>query len=1051
MIEDEGILLDFIQEAKEHLEGIENDLLIIEEKGLSEDGELINRVFRAIHSIKGGSGFFGLETIKRLAHVQENILNAFRNKELTPTSAIISVLLTSIDLLKKMVNDFRNSNSVNIEEELTKLKAFEKGAQPVAAAAKEMPKGYEFKENGDLLDLTAADGKVLLSIKKELPAKLLSEGSSIYLVEWNARQDLLKDAPLLALLENMEKTGQIIGSEIPLEEMKKWAFESKDTLPISHMLYATILEAELIHTLIPIATDRIRLFDQKSSFKGMGETSMPMEHPPAASPAAAAPEPAPASAPQEAPAQEAPAPEASPEAAKELALDAEEQKKATEAAQAAQATLRVPVKTLNTLMTLAGELVLTRNQLAEMIKIGDLAKIKDTAKRIDVVTSDLRMSIMGTRLQPLDRVFNKFTRVVRDLASQLGKKIDLTMEGKEVELDSTIIEMIGDPLTHLVRNAADHGIEMPQDRLKKGKRESGTLELKAYHEAGHVIIEIIDDGKGIDPEKIKAKAIKAGLYTKADLDRMDERDIVRIIFLPGFSLAEKVTEVSGRGVGMDVVLTNFTKLGGTVDIDSKIHKGSTIRVKLPLTMAIITGLIVSSEKENFVLPQANLLELIRVAPQEVKDKIKKIGDMSVLQLRGDLLPIVRLKTVLGVETFVDEEQGLKEERRKSIADQRVESGSHLPERVQERRSPRNSSLNIAVVGDEKNRFGLIVEEFLDTEEIVVKPLGNLLQSCEIYAGSTIRGDGKVALILDIAGISEKLNLAKIIDSRQENKALLQADLREVQPFLIVRNTEQEQFAIPLALISRIERVTRTSIEKIAGKISVRYRERSLPLISLQQMSSVQPLPPGDSCYILTFKVAKQEVGLMVAELVDAAETKNVVDATTFRQPGILGSFIWDECTTLLVDLFELAKQVYPELLAEIVAPAGLKKRRALVVDDSRFYRNQIKQFVENDLQFAVETAEDGQQGFEVLMKSRIPFDIVLTDIEMPVLDGYGLIRKIRSEETLKKLPICAITSLAGKESQEEAFRAGVDCYLVKLDREQLKSSVFKLLSKQEEK
>ncbi|MCP3955781.1 MAG: chemotaxis protein CheA, partial [Desulfobacterales bacterium] len=426
----------------------------------------------------------------------------------------------------------------------------------------------------------------------------------------------------------------------------------------------------------------------------------------------------------------------------------------------ADTSLRINVSLLDSLMNLAGELVLGRNQLLQALSSADQRLSSLAGQRIDLITSELQEAIMLTRMQPIGIVFNKYPRVVRDLSRQLAKSIELDVEGKTVELDKTIIEAINDPLTHLVRNAVDHGIETPDARRAAGKPETGRVALKAYHAAGQVNIEISDDGKGLDGDKLAAVALSKGLITEEQVRAMSAREKVNLIFLPGFSTAEKVSDVSGRGVGMDVVKTNLDKLGGHTDIDSTPGVGSTIRIKLPLTLAIIPSQIVIAEDERYAIPQVNLVELLRVPADKAKERIEKVGEAEVIRLRGNLLPLVRLADLFGVQrTYCDPESGPHDDRRDNIADRRSKTSPLTDESPEEpriqpsadddftrqpgdRRYRADSALNIAVVSAGVFKYGLIVDRLLDSEEIVVKPLGRHLKQCKGYAGATIMGDGR---------------------------------------------------------------------------------------------------------------------------------------------------------------------------------------------------------------------------------------------------------------------------------------------------------------------
>ncbi len=446
-------------------------------------------------------------------------------------------------------------------------------------------------------------------------------------------------------------------------------------------------------------------------------------------------------------------------------------------------TLRVNVGLLDTLMNLAGELVLSRNQFQAAIVQNNHRMLNSAGQRLSQVTSEIQDAIMRTRLQPIENVFGKLPRVVRDLSNSLGKEVQLDIRGKEVALDRSLVEGLSDPLTHMVRNAIDHGIESPAERRRNGKDAAGTLRVEARHEAGQVVIEIADDGKGIDVERVSQAALARGLITAEQLKAMTAQDQVALIMLPGLSTAEKVSDVSGRGVGMDVVKTNLDRLGGQVEINSTPGQGSQFRIKLPLTLTIIPALIVSAEHERFAIPQINVEELLRIRAEETKRRIEVVGGTEVLLLRDRILPLLRLDDFLGVlPTYADGKTGHVElDRRAGLADRRsprhsLDGEEKLEAKVEDaagpaempisrrsegRRSSLSGNLEIAVITTGRFQYGLVVQAFHNTEEIVVKPLGHHLKESREYAGATILGDGAVALILDAAGLAAKAELTAV--------------------------------------------------------------------------------------------------------------------------------------------------------------------------------------------------------------------------------------------------------------------------------------------------
>lgn len=473
----------------------------------------------------------------------------------------------------------------------------------------------------------------------------------------------------------------------------------------------------------------------------------------------------------------------------------------------ADTAIRVDVGLLDTLMNLVGELVLCRNQILEFANTQTANEqndntFKSVSGRLNLVTSELQEGVMKTRMQPIRSIWSKFPRVVRDIALSLNKQVRLEMEGEETELDKTLLEAIADPLTHIVRNSLDHGIETPEVRLAKGKPAIGTLRLHAYHESGHVIIEVTDDGGGIDPEKVKQKAVQKGIISPDRAAQLSDRQALELIFLPSFSTAEQVTNLSGRGVGMDVVRTNIEKINGAIDVSARVGRGTVFKLKIPLTLAIIPTLMITTSGDRFAIPQVNLVELVRLEGEQI-GAIEMFHGTPVYRLRGKLLPLVYLNR----ELQLDEETG------SGGADDEV--------------------LNIVVVQATDRPFGLVVDAIDDTQEIVVKPLGKGLKSISCYAGATILGDGKIALILDVQGIAQRTHIL----SESHEKALVAEEdrrrtLEEPEQLLLFEACDRRRMAIPLANVCRLEEFPLDTIERVGRYDAIQYRQQIMPLINL---------------------------------------------------------------------------------------------------------------------------------------------------------------------------------------------------------------------------
>jgi two-component system chemotaxis sensor kinase CheA len=544
-------------------------------------------------------------------------------------------------------------------------------------------------------------------------------------------------------------------------------------------------------------------------------------------------------------------------------------------------TIRVGVNLLDKLMTQVGELVLARNQLLQLANtLGD-AGLHAVSQRMDLIATELQEEVMRTRMQPIGNIWAQFPRTVRDVALGCGKEVNIEMEGKETELDKTIIEAIKDPLTHLVRNSVDHGIELPQDRVRMGKGRAGRLTLRAFHEGGQVNIEISDDGAGLNVERIHQKAIERGVITLEQSSRMTEREIFHLIFLPGFSTAQKVTNVSGRGVGMDVVKTNVEKIGGTVDVHSTPGKGTSIRVKIPLTLAIIPALVVTCGGDRYAIPQVSLLELVRLEAEEPQTAIEMVHGVPVYRLRGRLLPLVYLRRELQL----------------AQSGEPSEAGDEV--------------VNIVVLQADDRQFGLVVDQINDTEEIVVKPLRKQLKTIKTFAGSSVMGDGKVALILDVLGLAQRANVVNEARARDGKQIAAVEQVEQKQTFLLFAGIGDSRMAIPLDILSRLEEFPAAQVEMSGTQWVTQYRGQILSLVRLNvvmeerrnKLRGLQGAPPEGSgpLQVLVLNHEGRSFGLVVDRIVDIVEDSATVKSPATR-PAVLYSVVIEGRVTELLDI-----------------------------------------------------------------------------------------------------------------------------------------------------
>ncbi|NVN88915.1 MAG: hybrid sensor histidine kinase/response regulator [Rhodopseudomonas sp.] len=687
----------------------------------------------------------------------------------------------------------------------------------------------------------------------------------------------------------------------------------------------------------------------------------------------------------------APKPAAKP-AAKKTAVELD----TPEGDRVANQSIRVNVDTLEHLMTMVSELVLTRNQLLEISRRHEDTEFKVPLQRLSTVTAELQDGVMKTRMQPIGNAWQKLPRIVRDLAGELGKQIELEMHGADTELDRQVLDLIKDPLTHMVRNSADHGLERPAERAAAGKPEQGTIRLSAYHEGGHIVICIADNGRGLNTAQIKAKAVANGLASEADIEKMTEAQIHKFIFAPGFSTAAAVTSVSGRGVGMDVVRTNIDQIGGTIEIKSVAGEGSSVTIKIPLTLAIVSALIVEAAGDRFAIPQLAVVELVR-ARANSEHRIERIKDTPVLRLRDKLLPLMHLKKLL-----------------------QIDDGAALSD-------PENGFIVVTQVGSQT--FGIVVDGVFHTEEIVVKPMSTKLRHIGMFSGNTILGDGAVIMIVDPNGIAQALgtSVAAQHDISDQNAAARGASAEQLTSLLVFRAGSPQPKAVPLSLVTRLEEIAADKIEFSNGRHMVQYRDQLMPLVLMDGVSvattGVQP--------ILVFADEDRTMGLAVDEIVDIVEEHLTIQVGSSRD-GVLGSAVIKALATEVIDVGHFLPMAFADWFSRKEMKQSTNAQSILLVDDSAFFRNMLGPVLKA-AGYRVRLATSAVEGLGML-RSGNQFDVVLTDIEMPEMNGFEFAEAIRADSKLATTPIIALSSLVNPAAIERGRQAGFHDYVAKFDR-----------------
>lgn len=901
---DAELIADFVVESQEGLANIEQQMLAIEAGGSAIDVDLVNAVFRTMHTIKGTAGFLGLDRIGSLAHSLEEVLNGMRNREIATSSELVTSILSAADFMKGLIDSVETSNEADIAHHVAAMHRYRPGtetdeAHTAASALPQLVPVVALPAEQASAEAASEQTDAVREFLIECYENLDRMDQDLFTLEQNpATENLLRG--IFRTMHTIKGGAGFLG----LGTLESLAHAAENLLgklrdgkqqftsEVASVLTATVEKSREGLRLVETSQndcgfDISSVLKQLAAVDGAAVSAKGPATPIAAAGSAAiAPsKPAPIAAAPTAPAPSAPAPAAAPTAA-----PGESSSNEKAPLSAGDSTIRVDVGLLDKLMTRVGELVLARNQIVQFTSRLEDQSFLGTAQRLNLITTELQESVMKMRMQPIGNVWSKFPRVVRDLASQLGKQVRIDMEGKETELDKTIVEAIKDPLTHLVRNSVDHGIETPDERRAAGKPSEGRLLLRAYHEGGQVNIEITDDGRGLNLDRIRKKGIDRGILTPDQAGRMSDRDVAQLIFAPGFSTAEQVTSVSGRGVGMDVVKTNIERISGTIDLQSRAGQGTTVKIKIPLTLAIIPALVVTNDGDRYAIPQVSLLELVRLEGDEVKKNIEYVHGAPVHRLRGKLLPLVDLSRSLGL---------------KPMGDQRIAE---------------DQAVNIVVLRANDRTFGLVVDKVNDTEEIVVKPLSRQLKGQSEYSGATIMGDGTVALILDVMGLAMGAGLAAEIRESKSAAARKNEDetARSLETFLVVDLGDTRRFALPTSMISRLEKVSQGAIEYAEGREVIQYRGAILPLIRLSEVfgarrgaaapTDAQAADPNDELQIVVYADQDHHCGLVVRRIVDIVETELSLAPNSRDDDDLLGTSVIQQRVTDVLNLRRIARR-----------------------------------------------------------------------------------------------------------------------------------------------
>ncbi len=897
----EEILKEFLLEAGENLDRLDLELAQLEQA--PGDKKILGNVFRTFHTLKSSSGFFGFKRLEKVAAASDALLGNVRAGKLTLNADIFATLLATLERIREIVRSVEASGNEAAGDDTGLIGALLALAEGKAALV--APRGA-----------AAASVPPAPAARAKTPAPVSTGVDSFlddFLIESHENLDALDRAFVTleqtpgdrALLANVFRTLHTLKGSSGffgfrhLEEVAHAAESLLGKLRTGELLLNAAMTSTLLDTVdgIRATLKHIELTKQEGTpdFSAHIETLRQWA---AGKTVVTAPAP-------KKPTHDAPTPIPTTSVlpsgggkGEETSATSVPQPADADARTAADSTVRVDVSLLDQLMNLVGELVLARNRLLPFALNHTDAAFASATQRLDGITTELQERVMKTRMQPINHVWNKFPRVVRDVAAQCGKQVSLVMEGTDTELDRTLLDAIKDPLTHMVRNCVDHGIELPEARVAAGKPAAGRLLLRAYHESGLVVIEISDDGAGINLARVRQKAVEKGFLKSEEAARLNDRQVTDLIFLPGFSTAEATTHLSGRGVGMDVVKTNIENIGGSVELSTIVGQGTTLRLKIPLTLAIVPALFVGCAGERFAIAQTSLLELVRMDPR-AEMGLEEVYGAPVCRLRGKLLPLVFLRRELQLDGA---------------------AGPQSPAPAQ--------PVTIVVLQAEGHRFGLVVDEVHDTEEIVVKPVGSLLKGIPAFAGATILGDGSVALILDIAGLAVMSGAAAKLRERQTTEdapapLALNPDERSL---LLCQIGGMEHVAIPLDLVTRLEKFPRSRIERSGGREVVQYDGGIMPLVRVADFVDGCPAGPdtAETLDVVVHRIKQQPVGLVVGQIRDIVSAPlRVSDAT--RQRGLLGSAVVNERITGVLDVPTILKAARPEEATPKLMPIVMAK------------------------------------------------------------------------------------------------------------------------------
>jgi len=990
---DEELLAEFLTESNENLASIEQQLMDLE--ATPDDSELLDSIFRTVHTVKGSCGFLGLVGLQKTAHAGENLLGKIRASKYLVNDEVVSLLLECADGIKALLEGLEAEGSepdldhsdlierLHVAERM--VDDFSNGVTSEASNetddVEEEDKNLDWLGDFDASVLTSLQGEALFSAEDMMAAGFAKLRD----------MDGLTPADALKILGIAKKTvkankEKAVSIEANVEGSVEESVETKDEATKEVNADAKLADKSTDEAVKKPIAKKVTT-KKPTDKKPIAKKTTPKKK--AVSPAAKA---SPKATPQPQTTNVKKSEVSQATAVKPVA------KKETKQRPKSAGSIRVDIELLDSLMNQVGELVLTRNRLMQMMMTSGNMEYVRVSRDVDHITEQLQAQLLRTRMQPIQSVWSMIPRIVRDMGKQLDKKIAVVMEGEETELDRTILNALKDPLTHIIRNSCDHGIEMPDVRRASGKPAEGTLKLSASQESGFIVILIEDDGAGIDAARVKNKAITMGVLNEEQAAVISDKAVLQLIFHAGLSTAEKVSNLSGRGVGMDVVRTEIEKVGGSVDISSERGKGTTLRIRIPLTLAIISAMIIGCDGHRFAIPQMSVRELLN-APEN-SSEWRLIGGQPFYRLRGKLLPIMRLKEVLEFAQDV----------------------------------PNQGSIVVVDIGD--RTYGVLVDEIFGAEEIVVKPLGIHFQQIRFYGGCSILGDGVVIPIFDCNELASLMKLSQEAEAIQHMEEEEEVSMNELQHTLVFAEGGQ-RFAIPMALIERLECFPEKKIEHSGSSEVLQYRDDVIAVLRWSELIGAhREVAPDDSVYGLILSDGYKCLCLQVEEVVDILETPLDIKMAS-DNPLFLGTSVIEDIATEVVDVFEVVKKVDPDWFSRNKSATSKEEEKALpkilFVEDATFFRNLVIPVLDT-LGYEAWVAKDGLEACAIL-EDRTP-DLILTDLEMPNMDGYALLDWVKARPELSAVPVVALTATPIDEIPIKTQKKFRDV-MIKFDRQTL--------------